>query len=599
MALEGYPFEWLQELKERNNIVDVVSRYVPLKQSGNRFWACCPFHHEKTPSFCVNAEGKFYHCFGCGVGGDVIKFIQEIEGISFPEAVEFLAERAGMEIPKKSSSAPREKGPGKNELERYYAILKAAARYYHDALMSPAGKAVCDYLQSRGITRDVAVRFGLGYSPGFNEVVGMLRSMGYRDDEIVASGVGWKRQDGGGDPFDALQGRLIIPIIDARNRVVAFSGRAVTKEYTMGKYVHFKNTAVFDKSKTVYGVNFVKRYKLKNPLDRVIVVEGYMDVMSLYKNGFPNAVAGMGTAFTPGQARTLAGLCGNVYVCYDADSAGQEAALRNLRVLSDAGLDLHVMTIPDEGMDPDDFVKAHGRGAFEKLIKDALPYVEYVLSRMEAKHGLDSSTGQAKYLGDAMAFLKETVPDRAQRDVYLRILHDKTGVGMEVLRSGDEETVTKASRDIESLSAPRTPSDADTEAARFVLRTLVSGHGFCRPEDLLSPDVFGDNGVHRLCFDYLVRCAEEGKAPAAHMLYSLSPDDETGKILNASREFPDEPTLAKYYRDCVAKLNRNYLTGRIAALSKRFDLASAEERPEVSRKIRECQELLNIIGKES
>lgn len=584
---EGYPLDWLQELKDKNNIVEIISRYVPLKQSGGNFWGCCPFHHEKTPSFSVKEDEKFYHCFGCGASGDVISFIQQIEGLTFPEAVEMLAERAGMEVPTKSSVNNNYQEIRKQR-DRLYEICTLTAKFYYNCLISDEGTDAREYLKSRGITDNLIVRFGLGFSPDFNAVITMLKEKGYSEKEIVSSGVGWQKKDGSGHPFDALQGRLIVPIFDARGRVVAFSGRAIAKEYTMGKYVHFHNTAIFDKSKIIYGANFVKKDKIKAAVDKVIIVEGYMDVISLYKYGFSNVVAGMGTAFTPGQARVLNNLSKNVYVCYDGDEAGQAAALKNLKVLSDEGVDLHIITIPAAGMDPDDYVKKYGRDGFDKLIKTAMPYVEYVLSRIAMRYEINTSTGRAKYVKDALEFL-DTITNDAQRDVYLQIIHAKSRVSMDVLREGLGADINAAVANTMPKVVTYKMSDADTDAARFALNLMVSGNKFAKPGDIVSGEVFGDNRVHRLCYDYISDVVKKGQIPRSHMLYSLSQDEEIANILNTVKEFSDETKQVKYYRDCVSRLNINYLNTRVAELSQKYDKADDADKRAVLAEIVECQ----------
>ena len=566
---DGYPLDWLQELKDKNNIVEVVSKYVPLQQKGSNFWGCCPFHHEKTPSFSVKEDGQFYHCFGCGESGDVITFIQKTEGMTFPEAVAFLAERAGMEIPKNLSG---EKGRDvRKKRDRLYEILKITANYYHDTLMSEKGEDARKYLEGRGIGKNLMIRFGLGFSPDYKGAIDNLKSKGYGTDEIIESGVGWvSERSKDKRPFDALQQRMIVPIIDARGRVVAFSGRAISKDYNGGKYVNYKNTSVFEKGKTLYGANFVKKEKQKNPVDKVIVVEGYMDVISLAKYGFNNAVAGMGTAFTPEQAHAIRALSENVCVCYDGDAAGQHATVRNLEVLNAEGLNLKVVTIPEEGMDPDDYVKKFGRDGFKKLIDEAVPYVEYVLSVIAGKHDLTTNTGRARYVKEALDFIKPY--NTAEKEVYLEIVHDKSRVPINILREGFENDISQV-----AFSEPERPKESlpvSLEAARFVLNKMVSGEDFARPDDVVSKDVFGDNEVHKAVYEYIKQKYDAGEKPAPHMLYSLSRDEEVAAVLNSVKEFSDETKLVKYYKDSVRLINTNYVNYMIKTLSQKFDTTS-------------------------
>ena len=323
MAREGYPLDWMTELKSKNDIVSVVSRYVRLDYKGGRYWGCCPFHHEKTPSFTVNQREGFYYCFGCHAGGDVVKFVQEMENVGFPEAIKLLADAAGMQVPETEQSEALQ--TEKKYRDRLYAALKEAAGHYYRNLADPVvGKKVREYLAKRKIPSDVVVRFGLGYSKDFNSVIDYLREKGFSDKEILDSGVGTKNKNG--SLYDALADRLIVPIINRADKVVAFGGRILEKKDGVAKYRNTTNTPVFEKNKTLFGINIAKKQRQKAGITEVIIVEGYMDVISLNKVGIANAVAGMGTALCDGQARELKYLSDRVYVCYDGDGAGQNAA---------------------------------------------------------------------------------------------------------------------------------------------------------------------------------------------------------------------------------------------------------------------------------
>lgn len=587
---EGYPLDWLQELKEKNNIVEVISRYVQLQQKGGKFWCCCPFHHEKTASMCVNEDGQFYHCFGCGESGDVITFIMKMEGMTFPEAVAFLAERAGMQVP--TPVGFQSNAESKQKRDRLYEILTLTAKFYYKSLMSDEGKDARTYLEKRGVDKNLMTRFGLGFSPSYDGVIKYLKEQGFSEAEMLDCGVAWQ-SDKSKRVFDALQGRMIVPIFDMRGRVVAFSGRAVTKEFSGGKYVNYRNTKVFEKGKVLYAANFVKKEKQKVAIDRVIVVEGYMDVISLAKYGFNNAIAGMGTAFTPEQARALRTLSENVCVCYDGDAAGQHATVRNLEILNKEGLNLKVVSIPENGMDPDDYVKKYGHAGFEKLLDNAVPYVEFVLSVIEKDNDLSTNTGRAKYVNEALAFIK-TLPETTGRDVYLEIVHDKSRVAMNILRDGLVNEISEVVFSEPQIQKSELP--VSLEAARFVLNKMASGEEYAKPMDVVSRDVFGDNEVHKLVYDYVKEKTEAGEKPQAHMLYSLSQDEEVANVLNSVKEFHDETKLIKYYRDSVKLLNLNYVNYRIKTLSQSFDACpDASERRRILTDLSVYQNMLKSL----
>lgn len=599
---EGYPIAWLQELKDKNNLVELVSKYLPLQLKGGRYWGVCPFHHEKTPSFTVNEDG-FYYCFGCHKTGDAITFVQEIEGLSFPEAVKYLADRAGMEVPGTAKIDAERSAMNKQKKERLYKILTETARFYHAQLMSDAGAAAREYLTKRGIGKNLMIRFGLGYSPNFNAAIDNLRARGFTDGEIVESGVGWQKADGTSKrPFDALQSRMIVPIFDIGGKVIAFSGRLLQKDVKSNKYMHFHNTAIFDKSKTVFAANFVKKEKQLVGIDKIILVEGYMDVFSLMKSGYNNAVAGMGTALTPGQAKIIGSLTTSVYVCYDGDEAGQTANLKNLEVLNDAGLNIHVITIPDAGMDPDDYIGKYGKKGFDKLIDGALPYIEYVLSKIELRYDLSTNTGRAKYVKDALDFIASKVDNDMGREVYLEIVSDKSRLSSNILREGFKAEIAPSAFETSSATrvAPansgesKKESEAVTGAARFVLHAMLLDKPFAKATDILSAEVF-ENSVHNEVYQYIAGEEKEGRKPAAHMLFSIVQGDEVAEILNNVKEFPDEVREVKFYRDSLKVLNGKYLNARIKALSQRFDGAPNEEKPKIMAELFDMQSVLKNL----
>ncbi|MEG1613164.1 MAG: DNA primase [Clostridia bacterium] len=603
---EGYPLEWLQELKDKNNIVEVVSKYVQLTPKGNRFWGCCPFHHEKTPSFAVNDEG-FYYCFGCHESGDVIKFVMKIEGQTFTEAVQALAERVGMQMPNLVDVTRVQ--AAKKKRDRLFEILSITAKRYNENLMSEDGAVAMAYLLKRGISRNLAVRFGLGYSKSYDDVISILKKKGFTDDEIYESGVGWKSEKVN-KPFDALQQRLIVPIIDSTSRVIAFSGRVLSKEFTGGKYVNYHNTPVFEKNKVLYGINFVKREKQQKGIDNVIIVEGYMDVIALAKYGFNNAVAGMGTALGAGQARELKNLSENIYVCYDGDTAGAKAAISNLELLNSEGVNLNVVTLPS-GLDPDDTIKKYGADGFKSLLEKALPYIEYRLKIIENKYKLDTQTGRAKYVKEALDFIK-SIPNKAQQEVYLEIINDKSRVATNILREGLVMDVAKEQVSLKKEKVVRAETDATIKAGRFVLKCLIDADRFASFQDI-SREILTDE-THKKIYDYIVDEIKKGNKPVVHMLYTIvsgldKPDDadvalgddekpynEVANVVYSSVEFSDDLQKSYYYRDSVRLLKNSFINSKIKELSCSFDSASDDERGEMRIELVKYQKMLKEIN---
>lgn len=337
-----------EELKAKNNIVDVIGSYVPLQKRGGQYWACCPFHHEKTPSFAVKEDDGFYHCFGCGVSGDVVKFVQNIESTDFMTAVRILADRAKIEVPNVSEYDDAQAREYKRKKDAALKILLETARFYLSNLYSgdPRADKHLQYIQQRKISPSVARKFGLGASLGFRELPEYLRSLGFSREDMLESGVVSVDTKRGDRLVDSLGGRLIFPIINALDEVVAFGGRVMEKT-DFAKYKNTRETIVFNKRKNLYNINLLKKLKREQAVNEVIMVEGYMDTISLYQAGFKNVVASMGTSLTVEQARLIRRYTDKVLISYDGDFAGQSADLRGLEILKTENLTVRVVPLPD------------------------------------------------------------------------------------------------------------------------------------------------------------------------------------------------------------------------------------------------------------
>lgn len=412
--------DFLQELADRNPIEDVVGEYVALtKRSGQNLFGLCPFHSEKTPSFSVSPSKQIYHCFGCGKGGSVINFIMEIENLSFPEAVEFLARRAGMKVPEQNTD------PGRPKRERMYALNRDAARFFYEQLSTPAGAAAVDYMLRRGITPATARRFGLGSAPDtWESLTSAMKQKGYTERELYDAGLVRRGKNGG--VYDAFRNRLMFPVIDVRGNVIAFSGRILGDGEP--KYLNSPETPVFSKSHNLFGLNLAKKSKS----GYIILVEGNIDVVSLHQAGFDSAVASLGTSLTPEQARLISRYKNEVVIAYDADAAGQKASQRAIGILEKLELKVRVLTVKG-AKDPDEFIKAKGAEAFRNLLAESENHVEYRLDAVKAKYDLGTDEGKVGYLKDAAAVLAE-LPDRAAREVYAMRAASLCGVSPEAVQ---------------------------------------------------------------------------------------------------------------------------------------------------------------------
>lgn len=427
------PDQFLQELKIRSDMAEVASSYVNLKKRGRNYVGLCPFHSEKTPSFHIYTDSNSFYCFGCHAGGDVITFVRNIEHLDYMEAVKFLADRAGLQVPETDYDNSLSKLKG-----RILEINREAARFYHGFLVGEGGREGLSYLRSRGLTDHTIRHFGLGYAPPSRfALTDHLTKLGYSKEEQVQANVAFVSRNGS-RLVDRFAGRVMFPIIDLRGNVIAFGGRILTDEKP--KYLNTADTLVFKKSSNLFAMNFAKNCKD----DRLLLVEGYMDVIALHQSGFSNAVATLGTALTQEQAQLMSRYVSEVVVSYDADEAGQRAAQRAIHFLRNCGVNVKVLVVPD-GKDPDEYIRSHGeQGAirFRQMLENSDNDVQYQLSKLKSRYNLREPAGQVAYLNGAAEILAE-LDNPMERDVYAGRLAqemniDRTAVQLQInkLRRG-------------------------------------------------------------------------------------------------------------------------------------------------------------------
>lgn len=417
------PEDIINEIKYRNDIETVMAPYVTLKRRGKNLVGLCPFHNEKTPSFTVYPENGSFYCFGCGVGGDVFSFVKLVENLDYIEAVKLLAERSGIALPQDGYDDSMQKL--KNNI---FEINRETARFYHTYLMSPDGRWALDYLLGRGLSAATIKHFGLGAAPdGWDTLIKHLRSKGFEIPDMLQANVIGKSSRG--NYYDRFRRRVMFPIINIRGKVIGFSGRAMPGEDKAGgKYVNTADTRVYKKSENLFAMNFAKNYCD----ERVILVEGNMDVISLHQAGFKNTVAALGTSFTEEQAKLLSRYTKEVVLIMDSDAAGQKAVRRSSEILSKTGLNIRVVVIPD-GKDPDEYIKKHGAARFKALLEGAVSEIEYKL--LTAVDGVDinSDDGKLQYLSKAAEIIAQS-GDVVTRDLYIGRLSEKYGVSRTALQ---------------------------------------------------------------------------------------------------------------------------------------------------------------------
>ena len=499
---------FLQEIADKNDIVDVVGGYVQLtKRSGSNLFGLCPFHSEKTPSFAVSPDRQTYHCFGCGKGGSVINFIMEIENLPFRDAVEFLARRAGIEMP------ADERDEGRQRRERMLDLNRAAARFFYEQLVSPAGAPGRDYIAKRRISPEMVRRFGLGYAPDtWDSLTKAMKSRGFSEREMLDAGLVRAGKSGRG-VYDTFRGRLMFPVIDVRGNVIGFSGRIIGDGEP--KYMNSPETIVFSKSHNLFAMNLAK--KSKNGY--ILLSEGNIDVVSLHQAGFDSAVASLGTSLTPEQARLISRYTGEVIIAYDNDGAGQKASQRAIGILEKLDLKVRVLQIPG-AKDPDEFIKEKGADAFKNLLESTENHVEYRLQSVMRKYDMAVDEQKVDCVRECARVIAE-LPNPVEREVYSMRTAERAGIDRRVVAEEVERSrrmmigKAKKQHERETMRPPRSrpggikyENEHSALAEEGVIRlaymdpTLLSGQD-------ISPEEFSSEVLARF-FRVLLEKAPQG-----------------------------------------------------------------------------------------
>lgn len=578
----GFTPEFLEELKYKCDIVEVISQYVHLQKKGGRYFGCCPFHNEKTPSFCVN--NGWYHCFGCGASGDVVKFVMEMESVSFYDAVKILADKVGLQLPEvKLDPQYAQKKEHGDVLKQ---LMRDAARYYRNNLLDEKkGNDAREYLHNRGLDDEIAKRYGLGLSLDNESMVGYMRRKGYSLKDLEECGLVGNAQR----PYDAFANRIIVPIMDSMSNVIAFGGRIYHGEKDVAKYKNSTNTTLFDKGRTIYGINFIKRDKKMNGVayKELILVEGYMDVISLGASGIKNAVACMGTALTDGQARELSRMTENLYVCYDGDGAGKKATIRNVDILAKFVQNVRVISL-DEGKDPDETVREGGAEAFLKKQKEALPVIEYKLKLCADANDLGSVNGRAKYVQSALKVLK-TIDNRAEREVYMDVVSKMSGVSVATLT--DEAGMIRPVKIEQPKENDEEKIAKNLRASRFVLNRIVKGEKYVDLSKIKTEWL--ENDLHRQVFEWAKTMPEHTDMVKTMFSVFGYDNEEISNILNINMKFADNIREADYFNDCVLMLANEFVSKRLEQVKNGYNELSDPEAKRAS--IAEISRLQKIL----
>lgn len=526
-----FPDSFLQELKLRSDITEIASSYVNLKRHGRNMVGLCPFHGEKTPSFNIYTENGSFYCFGCGAGGDVITFIMKIENLDYVEAVKFLAQRAGMEMPENTYDDSLSK-----LRMRIYEANREAARFFHATLLSQRGQSGLNYLRGRALSDRTIRHFGLGFADDdWNSLCNHLKNKGFSEYEIYSANLAFKRKNGNGI-YDRFVNRVMFPIIDLRGNVIAFGGRIMTDEKP--KYLNTSDTPVFKKSENLFSLNNAKSSGTRT----LILCEGYMDVIALNQAGFTNAVATLGTALTNEQAVLMKRYADEVIICYDADGAGQKATARAIEILRNAGLPIKILTVPS-GKDPDEFIRSKGENgpaAFKLLIDKCGNDVEYRLMKLRENYNLTTTDGKVAFLNDAVKIVA-TIESPIERDVFASKLCAELEIDKnafleqisKVKRRDRRENIKKETRQIQAelngqsdkINREHYKKPRSSSAEEALLVYLINNPDYANSiSERVTPDKFSNSLIKRY-YEYVLSKIKSGYEPLTSVSSDFNSDE--------------------------------------------------------------------------
>ncbi|MGB9779668.1 DNA primase [Caldanaerobacter sp.] len=590
----AYTRESIEKVIEANDIVDVISEYVDLKRAGKEFKGLCPFHREKTPSFMVSPTKQVYHCFGCNASGNVVTFIMNIENLSFKEAIEFLAERAG--IPLEEVDLSEEETRKKRIIEEIYRVNKIAALFFHRQLFSEEGVRALEYLKERGLKSTTIKKFGIGYASLNDDLLNFLKGKGYKENFLSKAGLVVYKS---GKYHDRFKNRVMFPIIDARGNIIGFGGRAL--DDSLPKYLNTPETEVFKKGKTLFALNFAK----KTREDKFIIVEGYMDAISLHQAGIDCAVASLGTALTEEQARLIKRYKKNVVIAYDADEAGINATLRGLDILEKLNINIKVLSIP-EGKDPDEFVKKEGSEAFIRLVENAESLIEFKSKIF--KKGLDFEKVE-----DRIIYVKKIateiakISDEVKREIYISTVAKTVQIPENAIRA-EVDRFVKIEVEKKQKFMYRTGnirhniySSSKISPEKYLIALILHDNEiYHRIKDVIKPEMFQEEKL-RTIFKEITSNLEGGKqVQIKDIIYLIQEEDgllsDFNDIAKALFEAED---ISKMLEDILQKILLNNLERKREEIRKEILnahlLGDIERERELLLELQNCEkEMLKI-----
>ena len=579
MELKGINSEWLEKLKSRCDIVSVLSKYIRLEKKGKTYWSCCPFHHEKTPSFAVNDVEQYYHCFGCKESGDVIKFVQMYESVDFLDAVQILADSVQMEMPTFSNN--EEIYALKQKKNTVKEILDLTVERYTANLQDSKAKLAVDYINKRKISSDSVKKFEIGYSKSWNDLPDFLKSKGYSYEQMKEAGVVEIREDGKG-AYDVMGERLTFPIFNTSEQVIGFSARIlVPSDYA--KYKNTSQTIMFNKSKAIFGINHIKKLKQQGGLKRIVIVEGQIDVIAMHQAGFTETVATLGTALTKEHARELKRFCDKIILCFDGDSAGITATNRTIELLKEFDFDVTISSLPEK-KDPDEFINTYGKEAMIKLLDESKPVIDFKLESSAKAFDMQKPDQRSKFIKIALDIIGQ-LQTFSQKQVYLQTIKNLSGVPVDVLmRDINVETKSEKIKHAEQ-QIKQTFQDgesASSKAVKFILACFIEKMPWAKIE-YINEDYFINPNFKKL-FNFISEKTKNGQSFKKSDFYNvldIESDENLKEVMYYN--FDEIGNNAKqYFMDSLWNYAEQNLKQKQIQLMENFKKSTSEiERKEI------------------
>lgn len=591
-----YSEELIEEIRSSNDIVDVISKYVTLKRSGRNFFGLCPFHKEKSPSFAVSPDKQIFHCFGCGAGGNVIHFISKIEGLDFKDTLELLANRVNIELPTLDNLEDDKTARLKSKV---YEINKIAAEFYHENLYKPTSKTAQEYIKKRKLDNRTLKAFLIGYAGNFNELYLLLKQKGYTEEEMLASSLVKRTENGG--YMDSFRKRLMFPIQDVRERVIAFGGRVL--DDSKPKYINSPENIVYSKGRNLFGLNVAKKHDTK----KIVIVEGYMDAISLYQRGITNVVASLGTAMTEAQGRLLRRYSEQVILGYDADGAGQAAILRGMEILQNLGCDIRVLQI-EGAKDPDEYVLKYGPERFQKCVDNAISLVEFKVKVLLKELNIENTNDKIKFLNEIAKILAK-VTNQMEREIYVDKIAKEYKISKEAIYAEVNKLMYKdnqGSKKLEKRVVTMIPkeekensvSEAVLKRENLVIYLLINEYSKCyeKIKNLITLDYIQDD-TNKQILKKMYEEFEKGNSNTSQLLDWFQDEKIISHITEIMAGDFEITDVNKAIDDLISIYEKEKLINRRNEILKKLESVSEAGSEEVKELEKELNDIILKLAK--